>query len=85
MARELAMHGRRGGPERCAAVVVALVLVLGAATSQAAETDLVDPAARSPPEGECVVLLHGLGRTHRSMDRIEAALRGEGFTTANIS
>ncbi len=85
MARDLACDTKRGGTQHTAALTVALVLALGAAIVQAAETDLVDPAARPLPNGECVVLLHGLGRTHRSMDRIEAALRGAGFTTANIN
>lgn len=38
----------------------------------------------APVQGECVVLLHGLGRTHRSMARIESLLREAGYTTANI-
>jgi alpha-beta hydrolase superfamily lysophospholipase len=38
----------------------------------------------APVEGQCVVLLHGLGRTHRSMDRIEAALHAAGYATVNI-
>lgn len=43
-----------------------------------------DPPDPPAVEGECTVLLHGLGRTHRSMSRIEAALRSAGFETANI-
>lgn len=85
MAPGLANHSKRGGSQRAAALIAALVLSLGAAIVPAAEADLVDPTARPLPDGECVILLHGLGRTHRSMDRIEAALRGAGFTTANIN
>lgn len=32
-----------------------------------------------------VILLHGIGRTFRNMQRIEAALRGAGFATFNIT
>lgn len=34
--------------------------------------------------GEAVVLLHGLARSAGSMSRMEAALKGAGFTTCNI-
>ncbi len=34
--------------------------------------------------GECVVLLHGLARGAMSMTRMERALRGAGYRTANI-
>ena len=49
MARDLANHSKRGGSQRTAALTVALVLSLGAAIVQAAEADLVDPAARRIP------------------------------------
>ena len=40
----------------------------------------------SAPQGrpECVVLLHGLGRTAASMEELEEALRQAGYVTANI-
>lgn len=41
-----------------------------------------DGAAAAP--GGCVVLLHGLGRTEASMDRIAAALSTDGYTVANV-
>jgi pimeloyl-ACP methyl ester carboxylesterase len=34
------------------------------------------------PEG--VILLHGIGRTHRWMRRLEKALQGQGFATLNL-
>jgi pimeloyl-ACP methyl ester carboxylesterase len=40
------------------------------------------PAAQEPRA--CVVLLHGLGRTFRSMDHIADAARAAGYATANI-
>jgi len=48
------------------------VLVAGAVTAQGAPT-------------ECVVLLHGLGRTSLSMKRIEWALKGAGYQVVNVS
>ncbi|WP_372013293.1 esterase/lipase family protein [Pseudoxanthomonas sp. 10H] len=50
----------------------------------AAPPQPVDPPPLPAIEGECVVLLHGLGRTHRSMAPLEAALREAGYATANI-
>jgi triacylglycerol lipase len=35
-------------------------------------------------DSECVVLLHGLGRTARSMEKMEETLLEAGFSTANI-
>ena len=42
------------------------------------------PAAVAGNRDECVVLLHGLGRTARSMAKLEEALQQAGFTTANV-
>ena len=41
-----------------------------------------DPASK--PNVECVVLLHGLGRTADSMDDLAEALESAGFDTANL-
>ena len=41
--------------------------------------------AQWAPGEQCVVLLHGLGRTYRSMDQIEDALRASGYRTVNIN
>lgn len=35
-------------------------------------------------EQACVILLHGMGRTHRSMSRIQNALKTHGYGTSNI-
>jgi len=37
-----------------------------------------------PPENECVVLLHGLGRTNRSLNKMAESLADLGFLVANI-
>ncbi len=58
-------------------------LAVGMAGAQSLEAELDEPQ-HGPVDGQCVVLLHGLGRTHRSMGRIESALREAGFATANI-
>ncbi|MGA7276893.1 MAG: hypothetical protein WBW79_03070 [Desulfocapsaceae bacterium] len=34
---------------------------------------------------ECVILIHGLGRTHRSMRQMELRLREEGYITVNLN
>lgn len=41
-------------------------------------------AATTIERGECVVLLHGLGRSYRSMESMTQALEEAGFDTANI-
>jgi triacylglycerol lipase len=64
-----------------ALLCTAWLAVMPARAAVGQESDLQQP---SLIEGECVVLLHGLGRTYRSMERIESALRAAGFTTANV-
>ena len=41
--------------------------------------------AQTPPEPECVVLLHGIGMRGYMMKRLENALRRDGYRVANIS
>ncbi len=60
------------------------VLWLSASQSPAvAQTGSADRGASSAGQA-CVVLLHGLGRTNRSMDSIARAARAEGYRVANI-
>ncbi len=51
-----------------------------------AQTIVTDPAASNnyPPTGEYVILLHGLLRNARSMDRLEKSLAGQGYNVINI-
>ena len=74
---------RRALPGLSLLMLVAL-LAPGTVRAQSPVVEAVDEPVLAPVEGQCVVLLHGLGRSHRSMGRIESALRGAGFATANI-
>lgn len=59
-------------------VAAGLALLLGLVPTQ------VSPAAETPAvRGECVVLLHGLARTARSMRPMEKALKKTGYLTVN--
>jgi pimeloyl-ACP methyl ester carboxylesterase len=65
------------------AVVVAALS--GLLLAGCASTEFV-PAGENPASGlrECVVLLHGLARTSRSMRGLQAALAAEGYAVLNI-
>ena len=69
-----------------AAGLVALLLAASAFLPGLAfaQTTSATQAQWSPAE-QCVVLLHGLGRTYRSMDQIENALRASGYRTVNVN
>ena len=46
---------------------------------------LAGPDAEPPTiERECVILLHGLGRTGRSLDKMADALQAAGFRPVNL-
>ena len=64
------------------AVMLAWLLPV-AAPAQSLVAEIDEPHLASV-EGQCVVLLHGLGRSYRSLGRIESVLREAGFATANI-
>ncbi len=66
---------RRGRP-------LGVALLALAVAPAPAEPGAVAPAPAAP---EAVILLHGLGRTHRSMRPMEAALREAGFFVVNES
>ncbi len=59
------------------AIVLAGILSSCATTTR---TELVTVK----PGAECVVLLHGLNRSSRAMEKMAAALQAEGFSTANV-
>ena len=44
----------------------------------------VDSAVAAGRQRECVILLHGLARSRHSLERMEEALRLEGFTPVNL-
>ena len=58
-----------------------LAVVLAAGATSACHTT---SSVAAPTLSDCVVLLHGLARTSRSMDKMADALRSEGFHVANI-
>ncbi len=66
-------------------------LLLAAVTACSVGAGVVPAAAPPPPAGlpadsstATVVLLHGLGRTHRSMKALERALAAEGYRVVNL-
>ncbi|MFP4623795.1 MAG: esterase/lipase family protein [Gemmatimonadota bacterium] len=82
-------------PRRRALALVAVVLALAAGHTAAAPAGAAarPPASRVLPEWRTavpdtapgtVVLLHGLGRTHRSMAPMERALREAGYRVVNL-
>ena len=60
--------------------VVALATIALSACITTTRTDLVTATASS----ECVVLLHGLNRSYRAMEKMAGGLQDAGFTTANV-
>ncbi len=62
------------------ALLLAFISLFAAPNLRAAEP----VAAPAPQANACVVLLHGLGRTYRSMHSIEHALRDAGYATISV-
>jgi len=61
------------------ALTLAILSLLSAcATTPRTELVSVEPGT------ECVVLLHGLNRSWRAMDKMASALQAAGYTTANV-
>ncbi len=65
---------------RIPAAAALLVTGLLASCVSVTRTELV----MSDRATECVVLLHGLNRSWRAMDKMALALQAEGFTTVNV-
>ena len=61
-------------------VLLPAILGLLAGCATTVRTDLVERHQST----ECVVLLHGLNRSWRTMDRFAESLQQEGFSTANV-
>ncbi len=60
-----------------------LLLLLSWGLSSCATTIRTETVQRYQ-SSDCVVLLHGLNRSWRTMDKMAAALQEEGFSTANV-
>jgi triacylglycerol lipase len=63
--------------------VLALAIGLLGSLSSCSTTTRTQLVA-STRTSECVVLLHGLNRSSRAMDKMAAALQAQGFSTANV-
>lgn len=63
--------------------VIVLTPLIAALLAACATTIRTDTVARYQST-ECVVLLHGLNRSWRSMDKMATSLQHDGFSTANI-
>jgi len=61
-------------------LIVAAVALALTSCATTPKTELV----ALEPGSECVVLLHGLNRSWRAMDKMAAALQEAGYTTANV-
>jgi pimeloyl-ACP methyl ester carboxylesterase len=64
-------------------VRVALLLALAALVPVEPAHGAERPGARGS-EKECVILLHGLGRTHRSMSKLARAAEAAGYAAVNL-
>jgi triacylglycerol lipase len=72
---------RRRNP---ALVAAHMVLLLAIAAGDLAPNNRGTVHAASGPAAECVILLHGLGRTNHSMDKMADALSDSGYLTVNL-
>jgi len=64
--------------------IVLLTLFLLPLTGCGKRTFLIKEPSTENIRGECVVLLHGLGRTYRSMSGMQETLTGAGHHTVNL-
>jgi len=65
-------------------MMFALTLALTAGPASGDRAASPEPRQNASTYPACVVLLHGLGRTLRSMDKMAQALQAAGYATANI-
>ena len=63
--------------------IVIAAIALGAALSSCITTTRTALVAIAPGS-ECVVLLHGLNRSWRAMEKMADALQAAGYSTANV-
>ena len=71
------------GTQFISEVPAIMALLAVAAPSSLSADHHVEPRAVSQVQGEVVVLLHGMGRTRRSMARLETSLREAGYQVVN--
>ena len=75
------MMNRAGKQLRISVVLAALGI---AASLGSCATTTRTELVTYEPGSECVVLLHGLNRSWRAMDKMAEALQREGYSTANV-
>jgi triacylglycerol lipase len=65
-------------------VLALLILVLPAFSGCSETAFFIQKPSDNNGLGECVVLLHGMGRTYRSMNKMQDRLTTEGYHTVNL-
>ncbi len=72
---------------RCFAVFkgILLALLLLAPTGCGKRSFLIKEPSAKNVRGECVILLHGLGRSYRSMNGMQETLTNAGYHTVNLN
>lgn len=63
---------------------IVAVFALAAGVAEASPLSTAQSQTETSAIVECVVLLHGLGRTHRSMKPMADALQGAGYVSVNM-
>ena len=70
--------------DHCRRTVILFIALLGGLSFDAHCKPANASESESPGNGECVVLLHGLARTRRSMEKLADALKAAGYRTVNL-
>ncbi len=65
-------------------IVLSLILTLACSGCLAGSVDTGLPQEKLPADTVCVILLHGLGRTHRSMAAMAEELAAQGYRVINL-
>lgn len=69
----------------CNSLRISVIIAAGIVTTlSSCVTTIRTELVTSVQSSECVVLLHGLNRSWRAMDKMAEALQAEGFTTVNV-
>ncbi len=69
---------------RTAILLLVLLSLASCSTAMATNKSHAEPS-HTTPDTVCVILLHGLGRTHRSMKKMALAIAAQGYEVNNLS